>query len=261
MEILHLSDITWVRGNRTILEHVNWRIRANEHWALLGLNGSGKTSLLQIISGYQWPTQGSVTVLGMRYGSVDVREVRKHIGWVSSAIASRFEADASLDKAYEVVISGKYGSIGLWQPPTDEDRQDALHALEQVSLLHLADAPFNTLSQGERQRLFIARAFMAKPKLLVLDEPCTGLDIRARELLLSSLERTQKNGDGPTIIYVTHHVEEILPFISHALVMDEGRVAASGAKQAVLTDDVLRNAFHVDVRTTWENQRVWLTVR
>ncbi|GMA58383.1 iron complex transport system ATP-binding protein [Alicyclobacillus sacchari] len=260
MEILHVSDVTWVRGNRTILDRVNWRVRADEHWALLGLNGSGKTSLLQMISGYQWPTRGSVTVLGMRYGNVDVREVRKQIGWVSSAIASRFEADANLDKAYEVVISGKYGSIGLWQTPTDEDKRNALDALAQVSLSHLADAPFHTLSQGERQRLLIARAFMAKPKLLILDEPCTGLDIRARELLLSSLERAQRTG-GPTIIYVTHHVEEILPFISHALVIDEGRVAASGEKQAVLTDDVLRNAFHVDVRTTWENQRVWLTVR
>lgn len=264
LDIIRLHEVSWIRGERTILNEINWTIQDGEHWALLGLNGSGKTSLLQIINGYQWPTRGEVTVRGKKFGKVDLREVRKEIGWVSTAMGNRFQADAPSEKAVDVVTSGKYASIGLWESVTEEDRQRAREILQRFSALHLADAPFQTLSQGERQRVLIARAFMAQPPLLILDEPCTGLDVRARENLLSSLSKAQREtsleSESLSIIYVTHHVEEILPFISHVLILDEGNIVAQGPKAEVLTDSTLSDAFHISVKTRWESERVWLSV-
>ncbi len=264
LDIIRMRNVTWIRGEKTILNEIDWTVRPGEHWALLGLNGSGKTSLLQIINGYQWPTRGEIAVLGKTFGRVDLRDLRKQIGWVSTSMSNRFQADAPAEKALDVVISGKYASIGLWEAVDHRDREQAMDMLRRFSAEHLADSPFQTLSQGERQRVLIARAFMAQPSLLILDEPCTGLDVRAREGLLNSLSQAQEananGGDSISIVYVTHHVEEILPFISHVLILDEGHIVAQGPKREVLTDAVLSSAFHVPVKTSWQSDRLWLSV-
>ncbi|WP_367305714.1 ABC transporter ATP-binding protein [Alicyclobacillus acidocaldarius] len=260
MAILSVSNVTWIRNGRTILDNVSFDVREGEHWGLVGLNGSGKTSLLQIITGYQWPTRGQVSVLGHPYGRVDIREVRRNIGWVSYALLQRVEQDVGSDAALDVIASGAFSSIGLWEKPAPEQWEQARALARQFGVEHLVDSPFHSLSQGEKQRVLIARALMAKPPLLILDEPCTALDVRAREELLTALNTMAKGPDAPALLYVTHHIEEMIPAITHVLALDAGRVAARGDKKAVLTDDVLSRTFHVPVHTVWQGDRAFLTV-
>ncbi|SIS80900.1 ABC transporter ATP-binding protein [Alicyclobacillus vulcanalis] len=260
MAILSVSDVTWIRNQQTILDGVSFEVQEGQHWALIGLNGSGKTSLLQMITAYQWPTRGQVCVLGQRYGRVDVREVRKRIGWVSYALLQRVERDAGSDPVIDVIASGTFSSIGLWERLEPEHWERAHALAEKLGLRHLGSRPFHTLSQGEKQRVLIARALMSEPALLILDEPCTALDVRAREDVLNSLDAMAKGPDAPALLYVTHHIEEILPAITHVLALEGGRVAACGEKRTVLTDDVLSRVFHVPVRTVWQGDRVFLTV-
>ncbi|MDI9258648.1 ABC transporter ATP-binding protein [Alicyclobacillus sendaiensis] len=260
MAVLSVSNVTWIRNERKILDDVSFEIREGEHWGLIGLNGSGKTSLLQIIAGYQWPTRGQVSVLGYAYGRVDIREVRRQIGWVSYALLRRVEQDAEGDKALDVIVSGAFSSIGLWEKPRPEQWERAHALARQLGIEHLVDSPFHALSQGEKQRVLIARALMPKPSLLILDEPCTALDVRAREQLLTALDTMAMSPDAPALLYVTHHIEEMIPAITHVLALDDGRVVACGDKKAVLTDDVLSRTFHVPVRTVWQGNRAFLTV-
>ncbi|MBF8377704.1 ABC transporter ATP-binding protein [Alicyclobacillus mali] len=261
MAILSVSDVTWIRNERTILDHVSFEVLEGQHWGLIGLNGSGKTSLLQIITGYQWPTRGQVQVLGQTYGRVDLREVRKRIGWVSYALLQRLERDAASDRVLEVIVSGAFSSFGLWEQPTPEQWERARELAGDLGVTHVLDSPFQSLSQGEKQRVLIARALMARPSLLILDEPCTALDVRAREDLLMSLNAMITAAtDAPALLYVTHHIEEMIPAITHVLALDAGRVAACGEKKSVLTDEVLSRTFHVPVRTVWQGYRAFLTV-
>ncbi len=261
MSVIECRDVTWVRNQKTILQNVQWSVQKGEHWAILGLNGSGKTSLLNILNGYQWPTRGTVCVLGQTFGKTDLPSLRKQIGWVSASMADRFAADRPTDSALEVVISGKYASIGLWSP-TDKvaDERAALRCLEEVHAEHLANSLFRVLSQGEKQRVLLARARMSQLGLFILDEPCTGLDILAREVLLESIQASTTQPDGPTILYVTHHTEEIVPGITHVLLLSQGEIVAAGPKQTVLTDQNLSQAFGLGVTVEWKQDRAWLQV-
>jgi len=238
--VLALQDVAFVRGGTPILSGVTWAIEAGQHWALLGANGSGKTTLLKIVTGYEWATRGSVHVLGRHYGDCDLRALRKAIGWVSSSIDARFPP---ADTALEIVLAGIDAALGMYRRYSANETARARAALELVSAGGLAGRPFGTLSQGERQRVAIARALVAQPALLVLDEPCAGLDPVAREQFLADLERLRGGDDAPATVLVTHHLEEIGPSISHVCVLRSGRVVDSGPKTAVLRDDVLSEAF------------------
>jgi iron complex transport system ATP-binding protein len=260
MDCLRLKDVSWQRSGRQILEEINWRVGAGEHWALIGLNGAGKTSILNLINGYIWPSTGSVEVLGHTYGKIDVREVREHIGWVSASMADRIAVDRPNERVLDVVISGKYASVGVWTSVVDEDVNLAYAQLESLGCEHLAPRKLSECSQGERQKVLIARAMMSKLQLLILDEPCTGLDVKARESFLSTVRTLMQSSDGPTILYVSHHVEEIVPEVSHAVVLDQGRILTQGEKQEVITDDVLSRAFGVSVHIDWRENRPWLKV-
>ncbi|WAH36099.1 ABC transporter ATP-binding protein [Alicyclobacillus dauci] len=259
MHIVQLKDVSWRRNGTHILDNIHWTINKGEHWSLIGLNGSGKTSLLNLINGYQWPTTGSIEVLGNQFGKTDLRALRKRIGWVSAAMGQRIERDKPHDSALEVVISGKYGSVGVWTF-ADGDEAEALEQLERLGCASLADKSLNVLSQGERQKVFIARALMANPDLLILDEPCTGLDLYARESLLSAIQEFTTQANGPTLIFVSHHAEEIVPGITHTMVLKNGSVVAQGEKHSVLTADVLSNAFQLPVHVDWQDDRAWLRV-
>ena len=228
------------RDGVEILSEVRWTIREGEHWALLGPNGSGKTTLLRILAAQEWPSQGSVEVLGKRFGQFDLRELRKRIGLVSAALEPRIPGG---EQAREVVLSGLEASIGLSRAFTPEEERRALSALEAVGAGHLAPRRFGVLSQGERQRVLIARALIHRPPLLVLDEPCEGLDPLARERLLDDLGRLAERRDAPTLVLVTHHLEEIPPFVSRALLLAAGRAVAEGRVEEVLTDAHLTRAF------------------
>jgi iron complex transport system ATP-binding protein len=251
-----------VELDRPILAGIRFRIEKGEHWALIGANGSGKSTLLSIISGDLWPSRGVVRVLGEEYGRVDKREFRKQIGVVSAALFSSLPA---ADTGLEVVASGIRAMIGKLGPFEPVELERGRRALRRAFASDAGPKPYGVLSQGERQRVMIARALVNEPKLLVLDEPCSGLDPVARERFLADLGALAREPGGPTQIHVTHHLEEVPPFVTHALVLREGRVLASGAAADVLTSDCLTHAFgapcHVEVRVEGGVRRFSLLAR
>lgn len=257
--IIDIQHASWERGDKQVLSGIDWQVRRNEHWCLLGLNGSGKTTLLNMINGYIWPTHGQISVLGKKFGEYDLRELRKSIGWVSTSLQQKLYGS---ETAISIVLSGKFATIGLYDHTNEEDREQALVLLTNLGCAYLANRTYDTMSQGERQRVLIARALMASPKLLILDEPCTGLDVFAREQLLSMIHKVAADGeDGPTIVYVTHHVEEILPCFSHTLLIKQGEVFAAGETNDVLTSDRMSRFFDVPVEIERRDGRNWLFVK
>lgn len=259
-KVIEMEEITWKREQNTILNGVSWSVQKGEHWAILGLNGSGKTSLLKIITGYQWPTKGKVSVLGHLFGKTNIPELRKSIGWVSSSLEEKFHTRPS-DSVLEVVLSGKNASVGLYEEIKEEDVKKAEELLDQFRISYLADRAFFSLSQGEKKRTMIARALMPSPKLLILDEPCNGLDLYSKEELLSTIENMSQSPEGPTLLYVTHHIEELMPSFTHALLINRGNIVAAGPKKTVLTEELLSKTFCLPLSLDWEDQRPWIHVK
>lgn len=252
--MIHLEGVSMHRDEETILDGVSWNVLPHEHTALLGLNGSGKTAMLQVVTGYMPPSAGAVEVLGYRRGRSDLREVRRLIGWVSSALSERIHPR---DTALDVVVSGRYASIGLWEPPDAEDYAAARGRLAFMGCERLENRRYAVLSQGEKQRILIARALVSRPTLLILDEPCGGLDPAAREHFLEFVEKLGTAPDGPTLIYVTHHIEEITPVFSRVSIMRQGRIYAHGAPEEVLTREVLSDVYGLPLEVVKRGGRYW----
>ncbi len=255
--ILHIAHLRIERGGTVILDDVSWRVTRGEHWVVLGANGSGKTSLLSAITGYFMPTAGGIELLGEHYGQSDWRALRCRIGIVSSAVRQMMSDE---EPALDSVITGRRAMIDLWGKVTASERREAKQILAQVECSHLAERAWGVLSQGERQRLLIGRALMARPRLLILDEPCAGLDPGAREHFIQFLQRLGRKKNSPTLVLVTHHVEEIVPAFSHVLVLRAGRVLASGRKRAVLSSAILSKAFGAKIRLANKGGRYSLQV-
>lgn len=243
--LLEVTQLLFARGNALLLDRVDWRVERGQHWAIVGPNGCGKTTLLRSLTGYLSASSGSISLLGKRYGEADWRELRRRIGLVTSALQSSIPP---AETALETVISGKYAQLDLWVKPTAGDVRLARRWLRHVGLPELESRPWLYLSQGERQRVLIARALMARPRLLILDEPCGGLDPVAREDFLQFLQQVGAGPESPALVLVTHHVDEIMPVFSHALVLREGKVVASGPRRAALTTAILSHAFGRPVR-------------
>jgi iron complex transport system ATP-binding protein len=239
-DILKVSGLRVVRGRTEILRGVDWRVRKGEHWVILGPNGGGKTSLLKSITGYLSPTSGEIALLGKAYGETDWRELRLELGIVTSALQASIPP---AEVALETVVSGRYAQLDLWAHPTRAEAAEGRRLLKFVGGTHLAKREWLYLSQGERQRVLIARSLMARPKLLILDEPCAGLDPVAREEFLWFVEGLAKRRGGPALVLVTHHAEEIMPAFTHALLLRDGRVFASGPKAGVITTRRLSGVF------------------
>ena len=257
--MIELHNITLVRDSRTILKDVSWQVRDGEHWALVGANGAGKTTLLQVVCGHLWPTEGEVRVLGEHYGETDLRHLRREIGWFSTALEQRINPR---EVVRGLVTSGKFATLGLvFDRPTRGDYARADELLEFMDCRMVAGQKFSTLSQGERQKVLICRALMPEPKLLILDEPCTGLDLASRERLLESIDRLGRKRGGPTLIMVTHHIEEITPTFDNVLLLRDGRAVAQGPKSEVLTAAVLGQALGVKLNVRRSKGRFWVNLR
>jgi iron complex transport system ATP-binding protein len=255
--VVHLKNVSLKRNGNWILRDINWEVSRGEHWVLFGLNGAGKTALLNVLNAYEYPTKGSVTVLGKEFGKSPLGEsLRKKIGLVSSSLQQKFHPG---DNAFEIVLSGAFASIGLYETPTDEMREKAIDILKELGCLPYANRDYATLSQGERQRVLIGRALMAEPELLILDEPTNGLDFLAREQLLESVQNIAVRKDAPTMIYVTHHTEEILPVFHKILLLREGGVFALGQIREMMSAEMLSKFFGIDVTVAWNNGRPFVT--
>lgn len=255
--VLEVSRLRIQRGGTVILQDISWCVHPGEHWVILGGNGSGKTSLLAALAGYLTPSTGEIELMGQRFGETDWRELRKKIGLVSSSVRQMM---SDSEPALDTVASGKYAMIDFWGTPKREDRAAAKRILQQLECEYLAKRPWAYLSQGERQRVLIGRALMAEPALLILDEPCAGLDPVAREYFLQFLNRLGKNVKSPALVFVTHHVEEIKPVFSHVLVLKDGKALATGRKTAVLQAKTLSAAFNAPVRIKTNRGHYALTV-
>jgi len=219
-----------VQGKR-ILDSVTWVVSRGEKWVVLGLNGSGKSSLLRLLSGFGYPSCGSLRVLGEPFGHTDLRELRKHVGWVQADLAADIPGFMT---ARDVVMSGAEGSIAVYEDRGGEEGRAAEEALTAIGAHALSGRLFHTLSTGERQRVLIARALAAGPRLLLLDEPCIGLDPLAREEFLESLAALFRQRPGLSVISVTHHVEEIIEGYDRTLLLAGGRIRAQGERHEVL---------------------------
>lgn len=256
-KVIEFQDVSWRRQKKEILTDINWQIEKGQHWAVFGLNGSGKTTLLNMVNGYIWPTAGKVTVLDQPFGKTDIRELRKSIGWVSSSLQERINGR---QLAQDIVVSGKYASIGLYEEPNKEDFKKAIEIMERLNGKHLIDRTYETCSSGEKQRILIARGLMASPKLLILDEPSSGLDFIAREELMKAINELAAQESAPTIILVTHHIEEVLPEFSHALLLQKGHIFAQGKREDILNSESLSKFFEKPVKVEWANDRAWMSL-
>lgn len=256
-EILHFKDVKFIREKREILKNINWDINEGENWALLGANGSGKSTILGMIPAYIFPTSGEVRVFGHKFGNYVWTKIRNRVGFVSSTL-NNFSSTLNKQKLQDIVISGKFSSIGIYQKIEESDKKRAEEIIHDFKIDYLKGKYFSTFSQGEQRRALLARAFMNNPDLLILDEPCSGLDVPSREYFLSVLE---ENGNKIPFIYVTHQIEEIIPSISHVALLKNGEIFAKGLKKDILTEKLLSELFEMNVRIEWENERPWLIVK
>jgi iron complex transport system ATP-binding protein len=251
--VLEFSNVSVVRGGTRILDQVNWAVGADERWVVLGPNGAGKTTLLQIAAAAMHPTSGFATLLGERLGKSDVFEIKPRIGLASSAMAKRIPAD---EVVLDVVLTAAYAVTGRWNEVyEDVDVSRARRVLGEWKLSAFDDRRFGTLSDGEQKRVQIARAVMADPEVLLLDEPAASLDLGSREELLQLLGGFASNPKSPAMVMVTHHVEEIPPGFSHVLLLAGGAVTAAGPIGEVLTSDNLTATFGLPIDLTSVNGR------
>ncbi len=243
--VLELSDVSLRRGEKSILEHVNWRVADGERWVMLGPNGAGKSTVLQIAAARLHPTSGTANVLGETLGRVDVFELRPRIGLSSATLADRIPGGETV---LDVVLTATYARTGRWREVYEEEDVARAHdLLAAFGVDHLDARFFGTLSEGERKRVQIARALMSDPELLLLDEPAAGLDLGGREELVGALGELAGDARSPVIVLVTHHVEEIPPGFTHALLLRSGAVEAAGPIEEALTPAHLSRTFGVEL--------------
>jgi iron complex transport system ATP-binding protein len=251
--VIDMDAVSVVRGSTTLLDEVSWTVELDERWVILGPNGAGKTTLLQLAAALLHPSSGQVRLLGEPLGLTDVFELRPRIGFASVAVAARVRPT---EVVRDLVVSAGYAVLGRWREryePKDLDR--AMHLLDLMGVAGLADRAFGTLSEGERKRVQIARALMPDPEIMLLDEPAAGLDLGGREDLLIRLSAIADDPDAPTLIMVTHHVEEIPIAFSHAMLLRDGAVVSAGLMRDVVTSANLSETFGLPLRLTRSGDR------
>lgn len=254
---LRFTHVDLDRPGLSVLKRVEWRVEPDDRWVVLGPNGSGKTTMFELASGYLHPTRGTVEILGHRLGAVDVRRLRERIGLVSSSLVKKLIPDIT---GADVVVSGRRGALEpWWQTYSDEDWARARLLLDEAGFGYVADRWFGFLSDGERQQVLLARALMNDPELLLLDEPAAGLDVGGRERLVTYLGRLATAADHPPTVMITHHVEEIPPSFTHALLLRAGAVMAAGPLPEVLTEELMSATFGLPLCPKYSDGR-WTCV-
>jgi len=243
--VLRLHQVGFTRDGRDLLDGIDWAVERGTRWVVLGANGSGKTSLVRIASLYEHPSRGTVEVLGERLGSTDVRTLRRRVALVSPALVDMIRPQLS---GTEVVMCAKFAALEPWWHTYEQaDRDRAASLLEAQGVGFAASRPYGSLSSGERQRVLLARALMAAPDLILLDEPSSALDLGGRELLVDRLDALAADPDAPPIVLVTHHVDEIPPSFTHLLALRGGRILAAGELAPTLDDELLGACFDMDL--------------
>lgn len=252
---VHLHHVGIRRGERTILTDINWTVASGQFAALLGPNGSGKSTIARILLGYLWATVGQVTVNGKKFGETNLHDLRETVRLVQPN--GQFDLEPELS-VREAIRTGVGGTLGAYRPATaeQETRVDALIA--RVSLTRTAGNRYGNVSTGERVRTLVARALVGRPSVLILDEPTSGLDVRGREELLSVLEDLAAEADRPATIVITHHVEELPRATSNVLLLEEGRVAASGRPKDVITAERMSRVYGCPVDIAERDGRFFL---
>jgi iron complex transport system ATP-binding protein len=254
--IAQLRDVVALAPDgTTILARMSLRIDPGVHHVILGPNGSGKSTLIGLLSMYGHPASGSVEVLGERLGRTDVRSLRARIGLLAGSVQDQLRHSLS---AHDIVVTARYGALEpWWHEYVDEDHQRADELLDLVGCGALLARAFSTLSAGERQRTLLARALMPDPSLLLLDEPAAGLDLGAREALVTTMAELADRPNSPTMVLVTHHVEEIAPRFSQVIMLRDGHIVAAGETSATITDANLSATFGLEVSVTNDDGRFW----
>jgi len=243
--LIDLRDVTVLTEGATLLERVNWRVRRGERWVVVGPNGAGKSTLLRVASTYRFPSRGQAWILGHRLGRVDVWKLRPRIGYTSAELERMLDGRMT---AHDAVITARRAMLVRWREQySDADHERASLLLGQLGVASTEQRPVATLSEGERRRVHIARALMARPELLLLDEPAAGLDIGGREHLVTVLARLAADDDVPGIVFVTHHVEEIPPGFTHAALLAAGKIVAGGPLSDTLTAEHLSHCFALEL--------------
>jgi iron complex transport system ATP-binding protein len=258
-DVLEMAAVSVVRGAKTLLSKVDWQVREGERWVILGPNGAGKTTLLQIAAARLHPTSGVAGILDESLGKVDVFELRPRIGLSSAALANQIP---EYEKVLNVVVTAAYGVTGRWREGYEkDDERRAFALLNDWGMGPLLNRKFATLSEGERKRVQIARALMTDPELLLLDEPAAGLDLGGREDLVHRLSQLAMDEDAPAIVLVTHHLEEVPPGFTHAMLMRDGEVVAAGPLDEVLTSGNLSETFGLPLDVSANAGRYTATAR
>jgi iron complex transport system ATP-binding protein len=252
-EVLSFNNVSVMRSDKTILSDITWTVKDDERWVIVGPNGAGKTTLLKISAAQMQPSSGSASVLGEALGEINVFDLRTRIGFASTAIASRIP---NSETVLDAVMTASYAVTGRFKEKyEDVDERRARRVLTEWHLSEYADRPFGTLSDGERKRVQIARAVMPDPELLLLDEPVASLDIGSREATIKILSGYASHPAAPAIIMVTHHLEEIPAGFTHALVLNQGRIIASGPINHTLTTEKLSEAYGLPLEVTFQSGR------
>lgn len=253
MTALEMTGVDLVKGGGLVLKGLDWTVAPGERWVVLGPNGSGKTSLILLASGYDHPTRGTVRVLDRTIGRSDVRLLRTRIGLVSASVGKLLRPTV---RAIDVVMSNRYGALEpWWHTYTDDDRLRAQKLLDDGGFGYTAERAFGVLSEGERQQVLLARALMNEPELVLLDEPAAGLDVGGRERLVRRLRQLAEDPATPPLVFVTHHLEEIPPGFTHALLLRAGEVVEQGLLEQTLTSRAITHTFGLPLRVEHEDGR------
>lgn len=254
-EIISLDNVSYIRNGKYILKDINWHVNRGEHWVILGPNGSGKTTTLNMVNGYIFPSQGHVKVLEFEFGQSSIIELRKRIGWVSSALSQFIPTN---DYPLHIVLSGKFASLGLWEKVDDDDIARANEILDLLKIRHLAERKYGMLSQGEKQKVLIGRALMNHPDIIIFDEAFNGLDIFARHDMEITINELAEG--NITFILVTHNTDEILPVFGKALLLKDGQVHSQGDIDDMIQYDNLSDFYGANVDVFKHKDRFYLSL-